>query len=60
MTGRTKYIRIPFITKMFKIKLFIYWVDDKFKKIGFKKDVPMTFEQAFLRLERKRMRRESS
>ena len=59
MTGQKKYYKIPIITKIFKIKFYIYWRNDKFHKIGFERDT-MTLGQAILRLERKRLYRENN
>ena len=57
MTGTKKYYKIPFITKLFKIKFYVSWRDNKFNKIGFQKE--MSFSEAIMRLESKRIRRES-
>lgn len=52
MTGEKRYYKIPFL----KTKFFIQWVDGKFQRVGLQK--PMSFLEAFTRLERKRLRRE--
>jgi hypothetical protein len=57
MTGEKRYYKIPLLTKLFRIKFYLYWRDDKFYKLGFWRNT-MTFEQAILRLESKRLRRE--
>ena len=59
MTGKKKYYKIPILTKLLKIKFYLYWRDDKFYKIGFSRDT-MTFEQALYRLERKRIYRQNN
>lgn len=53
MTGIKKYYKIPILTKYFKIRFYIYWINDKFYKLGFWRDT-MTFLEAFSRLENKR------
>ena len=58
MTACKKYYKIPILTKWFKIKFYLYWRDDKFYKMGFWRDT-MTFEQAIMRLEKKRLQREA-
>lgn len=60
MTGCKKYYRIPILTKLFEIRFYIYWRDDKLYRIGFNRHhgCKMTFEQALTRLENKRIRRE--
>ena len=58
MKGETHYYPIPLLTKLFKITFYISWRDDKFYKMGFHRDT-MNFEEAFMRLERKRIWRES-
>ena len=57
MTGEKRYYRIPLLTQLFKIRFFIEWWDDKFKRLGFWRDT-MTFEKAIMRLETKRLWRE--
>ena len=57
MTGEKRYYRIPILTRFFKIRFYLYWIDGKFHKMGFWRDT-MTIEEAFMRLERKRLRRE--
>jgi len=51
MTGKTIYYKIPFSNT----KFFIEFLDDKFKRIGFRKT--MSFLDALTRLENKRIRR---
>ena len=53
MTGIKKYYKIPILTKYFKIRFYIYWINDKFYKLGFWRDT-MTFLEALNRLENKR------
>jgi len=57
MTGEKRYYKIPLLTKLFKIRFYLYWRDDKFYRMGFKKDIKMTLQEALSRLERKRIRR---
>ena len=58
MTGEKRYYKIPLLTKYFKIKFYLYWRNNKFYKMGFERDT-MTFEKAIMRLESKRLWRES-
>ena len=53
MTGIKKYYKIPILTKLFKIRFYLYGRDGKFYKLGFWRDT-MTFEQALYRLENKK------
>lgn len=57
MTGEKRYYRIPLLTRLTGVEFYIYWQDGKFKRAGFKKNT-MTLEEAFMRLERKRLYRE--
>lgn len=57
MTGEKKYYKVPLLTKLFKIKFYLSWRNDKFYKMGFMRDT-MTLQKAFMRLERKRIWRE--
>ena len=57
MTGTTRYYKIPLLTKLFKITFCVSWRDEKFYRIGFYKNT-MTLQDAFMRLESKRLRRQ--
>ena len=56
MTGAKYYYKIPLLTKWFKIRFYIKYIDDKFHHTGFERDT-MTLAQAIQRLEAKRIRR---
>lgn len=56
MKGATHYHNIPILTKLFNIKFYIYWQDDKFNSIGFKKERKMSLRECITRLENKRIR----
>ena len=59
MTGKTFYYKVPILTRIFKrLKFYISWRDDKFYRLGFRLDRIMSLEDAFNRLERKRLWRE--
>jgi len=58
MTGTKKYYKIPLLTKLFKITFYISWVDERFEKIGFYRNT-MTFQDAIMRLENKRLRHQA-
>lgn len=57
MTGTKKYYKIPLLTKFFKITFYISWRDEKFYRIGFDRNT-MTLQDAIMRLESKRLRRQ--
>jgi len=59
MKGETHYHKIPFLTKLFNIKFYLYWRDDKFHSVGFKKERKMSLGECISRLETKRIRREN-
>jgi hypothetical protein len=58
MTWIKKYYRIPLITKLFNIKFYVQWQDEKLNKIGFQREKRMSFLEAITRLETKRLRRD--
>jgi hypothetical protein len=58
MTGETHYYKIPLLTKLFNIKFYRQWRDDKFYSLGFKKERVMSLGQCIARLEAKRIRQE--
>jgi hypothetical protein len=58
MTGKTIYNKIPLLTKLFNIKFYRKWRDNKFVSLGFKKERVMSLGDCIARLETKRIRRE--
>jgi hypothetical protein len=60
MTGEKRWYKIPLLTKWFEIRFYLYWRGGKFWRMGFDRHhgCKMTFEEAIMRLERKRIRRE--
>jgi len=61
MTGLQKWYKIPLLTKLLEIRFYVKWRNDKLYKVGFDKNhgCKMTFEQAFSRLENKRLGRKN-
>jgi len=58
MTGKKIYYKIPVLTKLFNIVFYVYWRDEKFHSLGFKKERVMSLGDCIARLEAKRIRRE--
>jgi len=58
MTQKTHYHKIPLLTKLFNVKFYLQWRDEKFHSLGFKKEIVMSLGECIARLERKRIRQE--